>query len=279
MVCVLLCFSFFSWPCNCATDQFLAATVNESDNRHHITCHLWIVNAGCVGLNLTRMPGTGWGCTSGRHAKQVRGTAIEHGKMCGSILEPNPFCWVIVLIFFLELNISDCRKFVNCKTSNHQVFTMSTQISWTTMSASLAARKTEQRMKNVLQAKRTLHLVVWVTSCHITCIFHPLFGWYKQLTTILLNKFKNNIFENTWPKPNHQSSCLFETFVLLWGHFVSIYSSKSPPFTRESARWSADPSNIQRYLQAERWAWRRTKQMGWLLTLCCWMLLAKMLYF
>ncbi|CAJ1390161.1 unnamed protein product [Effrenium voratum] len=34
------------------------------------------------------------------------------------------------------------------------------------------------------------------------------------------------------------------------GHFVSVYSSKSPPFTRESARWSADPKNIQRYLEA-----------------------------
>jgi len=34
------------------------------------------------------------------------------------------------------------------------------------------------------------------------------------------------------------------------GHFVSVYSSKSPPFTRESARWSADPANIQRYLAA-----------------------------
>lgn len=38
----------------------------------------------------------------------------------------------------------------------------------------------------------------------------------------------------------------YERFI---GHFVSIYSSKSPPFTRESARWSADPNNIQRYHQ------------------------------
>lgn len=34
------------------------------------------------------------------------------------------------------------------------------------------------------------------------------------------------------------------------GHFISIYSSKSPVFTRDSARWSADPQNIQRYLAA-----------------------------
>lgn len=39
----------------------------------------------------------------------------------------------------------------------------------------------------------------------------------------------------------------YERFI---GHFVSIYSSKSPPFTRESARWSADPENLQRYHQA-----------------------------
>jgi hypothetical protein len=32
------------------------------------------------------------------------------------------------------------------------------------------------------------------------------------------------------------------------GHFVSIYSRHSPPFTRESARWSANPDNIEKYL-------------------------------
>jgi len=39
-------------------------------------------------------------------------------------------------------------------------------------------------------------------------------------------------------------------YVRLIGHFVSVYSSKSPPFTRDSARWSADPANIQRYLDS-----------------------------
>jgi len=34
------------------------------------------------------------------------------------------------------------------------------------------------------------------------------------------------------------------------GHFISIYSGKSPPFTRESARWSEDPKNIEQYLAA-----------------------------
>jgi len=33
-------------------------------------------------------------------------------------------------------------------------------------------------------------------------------------------------------------------------HFISVYSSKSPPFTRESLRWSADAQNIQHYLAA-----------------------------
>jgi hypothetical protein len=36
-------------------------------------------------------------------------------------------------------------------------------------------------------------------------------------------------------------------YVRFIGHFVSVYSSKSPPFTRESARWSADPRNIEQY--------------------------------
>lgn len=33
-------------------------------------------------------------------------------------------------------------------------------------------------------------------------------------------------------------------------HFVRVYSSNSPSFTRESARWSADPANVQRYLDS-----------------------------
>jgi truncated hemoglobin YjbI len=39
-------------------------------------------------------------------------------------------------------------------------------------------------------------------------------------------------------------------YVRFIAHFISVYSGKSPPFTRESARWSADPRNISRYLEA-----------------------------
>lgn len=36
------------------------------------------------------------------------------------------------------------------------------------------------------------------------------------------------------------------------GHFVSVYEGSAPPFCRESMRWSADPANIQRYLDNGR---------------------------
>ena len=36
------------------------------------------------------------------------------------------------------------------------------------------------------------------------------------------------------------------------GHFVSVYERTAPPFARESARWSADPANVQAYLDAGR---------------------------
>jgi truncated hemoglobin YjbI len=39
-------------------------------------------------------------------------------------------------------------------------------------------------------------------------------------------------------------------YIRFIAHFVSVYSGKSPPFTRESARWSADPRNISKYLKA-----------------------------
>jgi len=47
-----------------------------------------------------------------------------------------------------------------------------------------------------------------------------------------------------------QYASFMDYYIRFIGHFVSVYSSKSPPFTRESARWSADPRNISRYLEA-----------------------------
>lgn len=44
-----------------------------------------------------------------------------------------------------------------------------------------------------------------------------------------------------------QYAAFTDYYMRFIGHFISIYSSKSPPFVRESARWSADPSNIERY--------------------------------
>eukprot|EP00929_Paragymnodinium_shiwhaense_P041775 TRINITY_DN21697_c0_g1_i1.p1 TRINITY_DN21697_c0_g1~~TRINITY_DN21697_c0_g1_i1.p1 ORF type:complete len:333 (-),score=48.94 TRINITY_DN21697_c0_g1_i1:507-1505(-) len=41
-------------------------------------------------------------------------------------------------------------------------------------------------------------------------------------------------------------------YVRFIGHFVSVYSSKAPPFTRESCRWSAKPANIAAYLAGGR---------------------------
>lgn len=41
-------------------------------------------------------------------------------------------------------------------------------------------------------------------------------------------------------------------YVKLIGHFVSVYENTAPPFAREAARWSADPRNIERYLEAGR---------------------------
>lgn len=44
-----------------------------------------------------------------------------------------------------------------------------------------------------------------------------------------------------------QHAAFMDYYIRFIGHFVSVYSSKSPPFTRDSARWSADPRNIERY--------------------------------
>lgn len=38
-----------------------------------------------------------------------------------------------------------------------------------------------------------------------------------------------------------------ELYVRLIGHFVSVYESKAPSFARESARWSENPKNTEKY--------------------------------
>jgi truncated hemoglobin YjbI len=47
-----------------------------------------------------------------------------------------------------------------------------------------------------------------------------------------------------------QHAAFMDYYTRFIGHFISIYSSKAPPFTRESARWSEDPRNIEEYLAA-----------------------------
>merc|ERR1719444_452336 len=49
-----------------------------------------------------------------------------------------------------------------------------------------------------------------------------------------------------------EHEAFMEYYTRFIGHFISVYSSKAPPFTRESLRWSADPRNIQKYLDAGR---------------------------
>lgn len=48
--------------------------------------------------------------------------------------------------------------------------------------------------------------------------------------------FENKVFE--------------EWFVRFIGHFVRVYERQAPPFARESARWSSNPENIQKYIDA-----------------------------
>jgi len=45
-----------------------------------------------------------------------------------------------------------------------------------------------------------------------------------------------------------QHAAFMDYYTRFVGHFISVYSSKAPPFTRDSARWSADPRNIEQYL-------------------------------
>jgi len=49
-----------------------------------------------------------------------------------------------------------------------------------------------------------------------------------------------------------EHEAFMEYYTRFIGHFISVYSTHAPPFTRESARWSADPRNVQRYLESGR---------------------------
>jgi len=46
------------------------------------------------------------------------------------------------------------------------------------------------------------------------------------------------------------SPAFADYYVRFIGHFVSVYERNAPPFARESARWSADPKNIEAYYAA-----------------------------
>jgi len=50
-------------------------------------------------------------------------------------------------------------------------------------------------------------------------------------------------------EPEH--AAFMDYYTRFIAHFVSVYSSKSPPVARESARWSADPQNIERYVSSK----------------------------
>lgn len=47
-----------------------------------------------------------------------------------------------------------------------------------------------------------------------------------------------------------ENAAFMDYYIRFIGHFISIYSGKAPPFARESARWSADPQNIEKYLSS-----------------------------
>jgi len=48
----------------------------------------------------------------------------------------------------------------------------------------------------------------------------------------------------------HRHPTFMAYYTRFIGHFISIYSSKAPPFTRESVRWSASPESVNLYLAA-----------------------------
>lgn len=47
-----------------------------------------------------------------------------------------------------------------------------------------------------------------------------------------------------------QYAAFMDYYIRFIGHFMSVYTSAAPPFTRESVRWSANPANIEKYLAA-----------------------------
>lgn len=48
-----------------------------------------------------------------------------------------------------------------------------------------------------------------------------------------------------------KSPAFGDYYVRFIGHFIRVYESKAPLFARESYRWSASPSNIERYIHQD----------------------------
>ena len=49
-----------------------------------------------------------------------------------------------------------------------------------------------------------------------------------------------------------ENASFADYYVRFIAHFISVYERTAPPFARDSMRWSAEPANVQRYLEAGR---------------------------
>jgi len=49
-----------------------------------------------------------------------------------------------------------------------------------------------------------------------------------------------------------ENAAFADYYVRFIAHFISVYERTAPPFARESLRWSAEPTNVQRYLDGGR---------------------------
>jgi len=116
-----------------------------------------------------------------------------------------------------------------------------------------AARR--RKNEEVTLANGETHLVHDRTSAHVAAWHSPKRPRHESGRHFKLDECRVWMRLHFWAMREsglmEKSPSFADYYVRFIGHFVSVYESKAPFFTRDSLRWSASPENIDRYIHRD----------------------------
>lgn len=102
---------------------------------------------------------------------------------------------------------------------------------------------------------RSKHLVHDRTSAHVAAWHSPKRSSHEMGRHFKLDECRAWMRIHFWAMREsgimEKSPAFADYYIRFIGHFVRVYESKAPLFARESFRWSASSSNIERYIHED----------------------------